>query len=559
MLLSPHYLFQRWKHQFFWLMAVLILASGIGLRDPWPPDEPRFALVAQEMVNNGEWLIPTRGGEAYPDKPPVFMWVIAGFLLLTGSMKLAFLMPSLLAGLGTLYLLGDLLRRWYGRDTALIGMLLLLFMPQFVAQSKLAQIDALLMFWITLGMYALFRYLFDSKHVGWLVVCGAAAGLGVITKGVGFLVLLAIPWVFLVQNKSDLVINKLSFINVLIIVGGMLGIILLWLLPMLWRVEQSSDPVMLAYRDNILFKQTGERYANAWHHIKPWWFFIGNVIPVFWLPLMVFIPGLIKPLKNAWVNKDPRVVIPLLWVLSVIVFFSVSPGKRGQYILPALPIMVLAVAAFVRAIYQHKWCQTSISGLVALIALALSTYTVFVIWIKPELGDQFIHKAGFNPFPLLLSIGLFGLILSLMKVLKKPVWSKPWSLALAFWGFLWISFAWVGYPEANFARSWEDLQQKVMPRLNGSELAMLGWREQMLLRWDTPVTQFGYLVSIQEQERKAIIWLQANQQRKVLFHSEKMPGCFDLSRSQSLGDLHRRQWWLADFNAVKAECYPESP
>ena len=30
----------------FWLVALLVLGAGLGLRDPWPADEPRFALVA---------------------------------------------------------------------------------------------------------------------------------------------------------------------------------------------------------------------------------------------------------------------------------------------------------------------------------------------------------------------------------------------------------------------------------------------------------------------------------------------------------------------------------
>lgn len=35
------------------LLAGLMFVSGLGLRDPWPADEPRFALVAKEMVETG--------------------------------------------------------------------------------------------------------------------------------------------------------------------------------------------------------------------------------------------------------------------------------------------------------------------------------------------------------------------------------------------------------------------------------------------------------------------------------------------------------------------------
>jgi 4-amino-4-deoxy-L-arabinose transferase-like glycosyltransferase len=54
----------------FALFALLVLGLGLGLRDPWPSDEPRFALVARTMVEHGQWLFPHRGDELYADKPP---------------------------------------------------------------------------------------------------------------------------------------------------------------------------------------------------------------------------------------------------------------------------------------------------------------------------------------------------------------------------------------------------------------------------------------------------------------------------------------------------------
>src|SRR5262249_23212943 len=42
----------------FLLVAFVIIGAGIGLRDPWPADEPRFALSAKQMVESGNWLIP---------------------------------------------------------------------------------------------------------------------------------------------------------------------------------------------------------------------------------------------------------------------------------------------------------------------------------------------------------------------------------------------------------------------------------------------------------------------------------------------------------------------
>ena len=177
------------------------MATGLGLRDPWPPDEPRFALVAQDMLRTGDWLIPRVGGDLYADKPPLFFWLIAAATSLTGSLRVGFLLPSLLAGLGTLLLTYDLLRRVRGREVGLAAAFVLLLTFQFVWQARQAQIDAVLCFFTTLSLYGLLRHHCLGPARGWYLVGWAAAGLGVITKGVGFLPLLAlVPFVLLAPS-----------------------------------------------------------------------------------------------------------------------------------------------------------------------------------------------------------------------------------------------------------------------------------------------------------------------------------------------------------------------
>src|SRR5215831_10139425 len=85
---------ERWL---LMLLALLLLAAGIGMRTPTPSDEPRFALVAHQMVASGNWLIPHRGSDWYSDKPPTFMAMQAASYALTGNWQVAFLLPSLLA------------------------------------------------------------------------------------------------------------------------------------------------------------------------------------------------------------------------------------------------------------------------------------------------------------------------------------------------------------------------------------------------------------------------------------------------------------------------------
>src|SRR3990167_7763362 len=101
------------RRQLYWLfaLALLVLGAGYGLRDPWPADEPRFVLVAKQMFEGGDWWFPHRGSELYPDKPPLYFWLLALARAAIGSWRWSFLLPSLLSGLGTLWLAYDLGRR----------------------------------------------------------------------------------------------------------------------------------------------------------------------------------------------------------------------------------------------------------------------------------------------------------------------------------------------------------------------------------------------------------------------------------------------------------------
>ena len=154
------------RRAFGWLLlaALLVLGAGMGLRDPWPSDEPRFALVAKTMVESGDWLFPHRGSELYSDKPPMLMWLQALSYQVTGNWRVAFLMPSLLAGLGTLWLVWDLGRRLFTPRAGLLAAIAVLSALMFSFQFKRAQIDPLITFLITLANWALLRHLLTGPH-----------------------------------------------------------------------------------------------------------------------------------------------------------------------------------------------------------------------------------------------------------------------------------------------------------------------------------------------------------------------------------------------------------
>jgi hypothetical protein len=191
-----------------WLAIFLFLALGIGLRSPWPADEPRFALAAMDMLLNDHWLLPHRGGEIYADKPPLFMWLQALFFGMTGDMRTAFLLPSLIASMATLWLVHDLTKRLFGWEQAWYAVLLLVATVQFIVQAKSGQIDATLCAFTTLGIYGLMRHHVLGPHGAWNAVAWLAMGCAIITKGVGFLPIFLLPGIFAAQRIGAKIVGN---------------------------------------------------------------------------------------------------------------------------------------------------------------------------------------------------------------------------------------------------------------------------------------------------------------------------------------------------------------
>ncbi len=534
------------------LFAFVVIFTGIGLRYPWPADEPRFAEVAKEMVISGQWFFPTRGGELYPDKPPVFMWAIALVYWLTGNMKVSFLLPNALLSLVTLWCVYDLAARLWNVRVARNAFLLLMLAPQFVLQAKTAQIDAMVAAWITLAMYGLIRHYFIRASWGWYCLSWCFMGLGVITKGVGFLPLLFLLPVWIVRYRQQNFSLGILARELIVGFACMLLVIGLWALPMIYMAEHSHNADFIAYRNNILFKQTGERYANSWGHIKPWYFFLLSVIPVLWFPLPYMLIS-----RQFWQQEGRKSLIACLlcWVLLVVIFFSLSPGKRGVYILPALPMLALALAPWVTKATLARWLHSLLvvamwgfNGLLYLVAGLL-------IFKLPALLRHIELQDNLSLFIALMLIAAVVTTLVLIVMKNKPVLCRLGVMLSC----IWLIYSTIGFIALKPIRSpAKGIMQRVATEIGPhGELGVVDFKEQFLLFSPLPITQFSYLSSSDEQYRNAWLWMKQASSRYILAPDRKeYIACFDVSQAKLMGTGHRKSWLLFDASSMAADCLP---
>lgn len=548
---------------FLWLLALalLLIATGIGLRDPWPADEPRFALVARDMVATGEWLLPRVGGQPYADKPPLFFWLIATCLEVTRSLRFAFLLPSFFAGFGCVALVYDLGRRLWNRETGLAAGLALLFTVQFVWQARQAQIDATLCFWTTLSLYGLLRHLLLGPAWRWYTIGWAAAGLGVITKGVGFLPLLVLVPFAILRNpqwqprlkNGDIphfegdppgAASRAEKRNVPIflwLIGPLafIAAVSIWLVPML--LAANGDPALAAYRDEILFNQTIHRYGNAWHHREPFWYFIVNVIPALWLPLTLLVPWLFGHWRSALRSYDLRIALLASWVVLVVLFFSISTGKRGVYVLPAVPAVALLCAPYIAQIAAQRSAQRAMFVLASLIG-SLCVLAWIYLLIRSDKHVDFVASYAIDPMGPLALIAVAAMVVCAL--------ARPWRGFLAYAGvlastLLIVSF-WVN-PQLNGVQSGADFVARVEHAADPRhELGLVAFKEQYVLNAHREIVHFGHARwrEAEQEMADAALWMASKPGRQLLINDDARAACFREAPVQSVGAANRSEWFL---------------
>ena len=552
-----------WRDRRGWLMfmllALVLLAAGIGLRDPWPSDEPRFTLAAKQMVESGDWLFPHRGRELYSDKPPMLMWMEAASFKAIGEWRIAFLLPSLLAALLTLGLTYDLGRRLWNHRAGMLAAFAVLFAFQFMYQMKRAQIDPLITGWITLANWGLLVHFLRGPNWRAFWIGCFAAGLGVITKGVGVLAfLMFVPYLFArLRDWEGVTHTEQSALRWL---GGLVAFlipVLAWGLSVLSVAHARATPEYSAYVNDLFFHQTAGRLAGSWSHPQAFWYFI-PIILFNWFPLSLLYIGAAPRWKRDLQAGEPRVLLPLAWSLIVVVLFSIPVGKRDVYVMPVLPMLALAMAPYLEELVAARWLRISafvvtlIGGIIILGAGVWATVGHFpqaeAFLARRELGEL-----GRALWIMIIAIGAGFIGFAVAFGVRRGVHGMIGGLAV-----LWLAWSFCSYPllnDSNSARGVMERARTIAGR--DAEIGLVGWKEQNLLMATAPVRDFGFLAPRPDQYVEATQWqAQKPAQRWIFIIAPAMGECVDRKKAQRVGTANRRDWWMFRNDAVLPNCVP---
>jgi 4-amino-4-deoxy-L-arabinose transferase-like glycosyltransferase len=362
--------------------AILIVAtlyvcyfSHLGAIGFVGPDEPRYAWIARDMAETGDWVTPRLYGKPWFEKPPLFYWGAALSFKLFGVSEAAGRLPSAISALLATLALAWLALRLYGAETARWLLLLLPTTVGMIGFSHAAATDMPFSGMLTIAM-----------------VC-AAVVLG-LTRDENTPILPRTPWLALILCGFFLGLAVLAKGPAAIILSG--GAVFFWaLFTKRWRdafrlfhpaaiaafcVTALPWYILCARRNPDFFRifiieHNFKRFLTPeFQHIQPFWFYIPVVLVAF-LPWTVSAARLIVTTKapsepSHWLNS-PSLFFGC-WAVFPIVFFSLSKSKLPGYILPAIPALGLLMAQYVslcirKTLPGDRWIRiTSGSTFIAL-------------------------------------------------------------------------------------------------------------------------------------------------------------------------------------------------
>ncbi|KUJ71763.1 glycosyltransferase family 39 protein [Thiomicrospira sp. WB1] len=332
--------------QWLWLLLVLGVSTffQLGAVPLFDLDEGAFAEATREMLASGDYISTWLNGEPRFDKPVLIHWLQAASLTLFGQNEWAVRLPSALAGATTLLVLFVFMRRHRDAQTALLVVAMTGLSLNIALIFKAATADALLILFLTSTLLGIYEY-FVRPRTSVLVGIYALMGLGLLTKGpVAVFFPVLISFIFFGWNRRWQDWWRAIFF--LPGWGVMLAIALPWYLLQYQQMGQ-------AFIDGFFFQHNLSRFDSAMEEHE------GSVF--YYLPVLLlsFVPfwALIKPAWEARGKGQPASLsqYALIWLLTVVIFFSLSGTKLPHYINYGLPGLMIWLSLFHTALSDSRW------------------------------------------------------------------------------------------------------------------------------------------------------------------------------------------------------------
>jgi 4-amino-4-deoxy-L-arabinose transferase-like glycosyltransferase len=368
---------QRIKHLIVLLpLAVFLFSVNIGRYDLWPPDEPRFAEVAREMMVSGDYLVPRVNGQPYEEKPPLLPWAIVLVSKPFGDVtEVSARIPSIISALAAVlftYLLGAAM---FGPRVALWSALVLMTCFRVWWEARIGRTDMMLTGCLSAALYYYWRWEEDRKYT-LLAALLTALIASAYTKGPMGL-LFSLLFVFPFYWKRPEARRQLHWLagSVLVVAAA-----LIWYVPARLAIATHVEAATGNMAANLLSNTLG-RFLGSSKAAWPGYYL--ETLPMDLMPWTLFLPWVLWWIwRRRGDNKMMRFL--LCWTVPALIFLSISIGKQAQYLMPLFPAFSIMIAASLIELTDSdrvRWRR--VTGMVWGGLLLAMGAGAFVLWLTP--------------------------------------------------------------------------------------------------------------------------------------------------------------------------------
>jgi 4-amino-4-deoxy-L-arabinose transferase-like glycosyltransferase len=327
------------------VLCVLVFWVRLGRIGLIDPDEPFYAVTAQEMLHGNDWVTPRIFGQPQFEKPILYYWMVAGSFKIFGTNAWAGRLPSALPATLLVFLVYGFTARVFNRRTGLLAGVVLATGLEYAIMSRLMLTDIALALFIAASLYCYWFAIEDAaRRSRWVVLHFVFGGLATLIKGpVGMVVSLLATVTFSLVTKRPHPYRGCALWT---------GIAAWTVIAVPWYAVMFAK-FGWAFFDAFVVHENIMRFFHAEHHANNhWWYYIavlaGGSIP--WMPALVL------TCSRAWRTRfrhDARLVFLWSWLLTSFVFLTITQSKLPSYIFFVFVPLAQVVAVALDELWAH--------------------------------------------------------------------------------------------------------------------------------------------------------------------------------------------------------------
>ncbi len=323
----------------------------------WDRDETLYARTAVEMLGSGNYLIPTFNGELFAHKPPMIYWLMTLSIAVFGENEFGARFVSAPAFAGASFLTWLIARRMFGPRTGLWAMVILATVTLGVFIGSAAMLDAILLFFICLSLYAYVEMVYRPEaFLPMAVLFFVAILMAIFVKGpVGPAVVcstILFSWLAMERGARPPFARMVGLAALSLLA---FGLFLAWLIPADSRTggELLTTGVGFHIVQRALTPLEGHGGSGVLGYLATMPIYVPVVVLGFF-PWVLYLPAALGKLWRGELGTRREKALLFAWMIPTFVLFSLAATKLPHYVLPIFPALAIASAALMVRLMEGR-------------------------------------------------------------------------------------------------------------------------------------------------------------------------------------------------------------